>query len=827
MAAAAWKTPIGLCNPADDFNNELIILIKSGILIKAYALFFSPSQPGEPRGIPSQLGERNILPARRAGAPRGPSVPLKTLPRVAGAGARYPRSLTPPAPGARPALPRPARAPPLQCPPPLAAAAAGGAHWLEGAVTLPRRRWGGVWALRAGGGSVVVRRHRMERSAGLRQPRGAAPAMAVSAPPFIVATSSGGGAGSSAGLFRADALYSSPAESPRLTNSLVNTFLSAGGGVGAVGGGGSECKMVDLHGVKVASFLVEGQELICLPQVFDLFLKHLVGGLHTVYTKLKRLDISPVVCTVEQVRILRGLGAIQPGVNRCKLITRKDFETLYNDCTNASSRPGRPPKRSLGVAIQENARLLPHGVPGLLSPGLISPTGLTAAAMAEAMKLQKVKLLAMNSLHGIGSQNGTESENEELNSNAGGSESYWDKDKLQSPIMTGSQHSTGHSMLPGQSSLRSAHPLSPLQQNHLFTNRIDLPFMMMPHPLLPVSLPPASVAMAMNQMSHLNTITNMTAAAQMHSPLSRAEASVIKESIQDSPSPALSLEDSQRPGSHTSSHPSSSMSSSPSQLENTPDRIAMLINSREGELIDQETGTSLKKIQKEKELDLYPHHVFERRSEGEAARPQFALCRRCSSSMQCWQRGWITQWRLFTTDHGKGKEEVQIAIPIMKPTLDKVQLAGHALPPGFPAPFLFADGLSSVETLLTNIQGLLKVAVDNARVQEKQIQQEKKELKMELCRERELRESLERQLTAELQSRATIQKRLKKEKKAKRKLQEALEFESKRREQVEQSLKQATSDAGIPDMEIEHNGTQHDSAAMQENRTYIKPAIMY
>ncbi|XP_054069989.1 dachshund homolog 2 isoform X3 [Rissa tridactyla] len=582
--------------------------------------------------------------------------------------------------------------------------------------------------------------------------------MAVSAPPVIAATSSGG-AGGSAGLFRADPLYSSPAESPRLTNSLVNSFLSAGsGGAGAGGGGGgsgggNECKMVDLHGVKVASFLVEGQELICLPQVFDLFLKHLVGGLHTVYTKLKRLDISPVVCTVEQVRILRGLGAIQPGVNRCKLITRKDFETLYNDCTNASSRPGRPPKRSLGVAIQENARLLPHGVPGLLSPGLISPTGLTAAAMAEAMKLQKMKLMAMNSLHGSGSQNGTESENEELNSNAGGSESSWDKDKLQSPITTGSQHSIGHPTLSGQSSLGSAHPLSPLQQNHLLTNRIDLPFMMMPHPLLPVSLPPASVAMAMNQMNHLNTIANMAAAAQMHSPLSRAGASVIKERIQDSPSPAPSLEDSQRPGSHASSHQSSSVSSSPSQLDNTPDRI----------------------------------------------------------------------------------EEVQIAIPIMKPTLDKVQLAGQALPPGFPAPFLFADGLSSVETLLTNIQGLLKVAVDNARVQEKQIQQEKKELKMELCRERELRESLERQLTAELQSRATIQKRLKKEKKAKRKLQEALEFESKRREQVEQALKQATSgdglrmlnDAGIPDMEIEHNGTQHDSAAMQENRTYIKPTIMY
>ncbi|XP_077341357.1 dachshund homolog 2 isoform X4 [Lithobates pipiens] len=607
---------------------------------------------------------------------------------------------------------------------------------------------------------------------------------------------------------------------PSTPGSLSPRLLS-GSFPGAPGAGApsSECRMVELHGVKVASFVLEGQELICLPQVFDLFLKHLVGGLHTVYTKLKRLDISPTVCTVEQVRVLRGLGAIQPGVNRCKLITRRDFETLYNDCTNASSRPGRPPKRSLGVAIQENARLLPHGVPGLLSPGLISPTGLhrergkfaenraliyhvfcadpveadsahclsperkclTAAAMAEAMKLQKMKLMAMNSLHGNGSQNGTESENEELNSNAGGSESSWDKEKLQSPIASsGTQHGLGHVTLSGQSSIGGAHPLSPLQQNHLLANRLELPFMMMPHPLLPVSLPPASVAMAMNQMNHLNTIANMAAAAQMHSPLSRVGASVIKERIQDSPSPAPSIEDPQRPGSHASSHQSSSVSSSPSQLDNIADRVTMLPSSREGDLIEQDMGSSIKKMSKE-------------------------------------------------------KDDIQIAIPIIKPTLDKVQLAGQTLPPGFPAPFLFADGLSSVETLLTNIQGLLKVAVDNARVQEKQIQQEKKELKLELCRERELRENLERQLTAELHSRATIQKRLKKEKKAKRKLQEALEFESKRREQVEQALKQATSgeglrmlnDACIPEMEPEHNGSQHDSPPMQENRSYIKPPIMY
>ncbi|KAM6970724.1 dachshund a [Aplochiton taeniatus] len=613
--------------------------------------------------------------------------------------------------------------------------------------------------------------------------------MAVSATPPVLSPTSTPGSGS---LFRSDPLYTSPSESPRLTSSMINSFISGGGGGGGVGslgigngssgggGGNNECKMVEVHGVKVASFNVDGQELICLPQVFDLFLKHLVGGLHTVYTKLKRLDICPVVCTVEQVRILRGLGAIQPGVNRCKLITRKDFEALYNDCTNASSRPGRPPKRSLGVAMQDSSRLLPHGVHGLLSPGLLSPsgnyTGITAAAMAEAMKLQKMKLM-MSSFHGAGSQNGTESENEELNSNAGGSESSWDKEKLQSP--SSGVHGMGHGGLGIQHGLSSAH-LSSLQQNHLLANRLDLPFMMMPHPLLPVSLPPASVAMAMNQMNHLNTIANMAAAAQMHSPLGRAGSSVIKECVQDSPSPAPSLEEEPpRPGSQPSSHASSSSSSSPNTHQHTPD---LVMNAVDGELAEREAGINMKKILKE-------------------------------------------------------KEEAQLALPMLKPGFDKLPLGAQALPPGFPAPFLFADGLSSVETLLTNIQGLLKVAVDNARVQEKHVQQERKELKMELYREREIRESLERQLNSELHSRATIHKRLKKEKKAKRKLQEALEFESKRREQVEQALKQATTpenlrlslnEAVIPEAEPEHNGNnQQENSVLPENRPYTKPPIMY
>ncbi|XP_076419023.1 dachshund homolog 2 isoform X3 [Peromyscus maniculatus bairdii] len=645
--------------------------------------------------------------------------------------------------------------------------------------------------------------------------------MAVSAPPVISATSSS--AGVPGGLFRAEPLYSSPGEPPRLTPNLINSFMAnnhsssvGGGGIGGGSGGSSntntnECRMVDMHGVKVASFLMDGQELICLPQVFDLFLKHLVGGLHTVYTKLKRLDISPVVCTVEQVRILRGLGAIQPGVNRCKLITRKDFETLFTDCTNASSRPGRPPKRSLGV-LQDNARLLPHAVPGLLSPGLITPTGITAAAMAEAMKLQKMKLMAMNTLQGNGSQNGAESEPDDLNSNTGGSESSWDKDKIQSPLAApGPQHGIAHTALAGQPSLGNAPTLNPLQQNHLLSNRLDLPFMMMPHPLLPVSLPPASVAMAMNQMNHLNTIANMAAAAQIHSPLSRAGASVIKERIPESPSPVPSLEENHRPGSQTSSHPSSSVSSSPSQMDHPSERMVMMPNNREELIVDQDNGQTMKKIQRDnKDIQLSQHHLL--------------------NTFLHWIE--LAPLSKKSLHHQK---EVPTQIPMMKSPLDKIQLApGQALSPGFPGPFIFADSLSSVETLLTNIQvnnisinkinGLLKVALDNARIQEKQIQQEKKELRIELYREREIRENLERQLAVELQSRSTMQKRLKKEKKAKRKLQEALEFESKRREQMEQALKQATAsdsglrmlkDTGIPDIEIENNGTPHDSAAMQ------------
>ncbi|KAM9282745.1 dachshund homolog 1 isoform 1-T1 [Cariama cristata] len=665
------------------------------------------------------------------------------------------------------------------------------------------------------------------------EPIAAAAAAAAAAATVTSTTSGGGGNGSSGG--------SGGGGSPSLGT-------GGGGGGGSSGGGGgsggtstpnasaasaasslpgkpvystpspventpqnNECKMVDLRGAKVASFTVEGCELICLPQAFDLFLKHLVGGLHTVYTKLKRLEITPVVCNVEQVRILRGLGAIQPGVNRCKLISRKDFETLYNDCTNASSRPGRPPKRTQSVTSPENSHIMPHSVPGLMSPGIIPPTGLTAAAaaaaaatnaaIAEAMKVKKIKLEAMSNYHANNNQHGADSENGDLNSSVGSSDGSWDKEKLQSPPTQGSQASVNHPNLPGQHNVPVSHPLNPLQQNHLLPNGLELPFMMMPHPLIPVSLPPASVTMAMSQMNHLSTIANMAAAAQVQSPPSRVETSVIKERVPDSPSPAPSLEEGRRPGSHPSSHRSSSVSSSPARTESSSDRIPVHQN---GLSMNQMLmGLSPNVLPGPKEGDLAGHDV-----------------------------GHETK-RIHIE-----KDETPLSTPTARDSLDKLSLTGHGqpLPPGFPSPFLFPDGLSSIETLLTNIQGLLKVAIDNARAQEKQVQLEKTELKMELFRERELRETLEKQLAVEQKNRAIIQKRLKKEKKAKRKLQEALEFETKRREQAEQTLKQAAStdslrvlnDSLTPEIEADRSGGRTDAErTIQDGRLYLKTTVMY
>lgn len=49
-------------------------------------------------------------------------------------------------------------------------------------------------------------------------------------------------------------------------------------------------------------------------------------------------------------------------------------------------------------------------------------------------------------------------------------------------------------------------------------------------------------------------------------------------------------------------------------------------------------------------------------------------------------------------------EENVLCTPTSRETYERVSHAIPTLPPGFPAPLLFPEGLSSIETLLTNIQ---------------------------------------------------------------------------------------------------------------------------
>ncbi|XP_078721035.1 dachshund homolog 1-like isoform X8 [Lampetra fluviatilis] len=474
------------------------------------------------------------------------------------------------------------------------------------------------------------------------------------------------------------------------------------------------------------------------------------------------------------------MGAIQPGVNRCKLISRHDFETLYTDCTNTSSRPGRPPKRAHGLLSPDS--MLPHH--GLLSPGVLSPPGLgptggvsSGAAFPESLKMKKLKLEAVNGVHGNGNPGNKEGDATEMcSASAGGGEGLWDRGKHHSPKTPLTPPGMSAQPLSATHGPPTSHPLTQLQQSSLFSNGAQLPlwvswlsghsqnvlglehmgsalpFMMMSHPLLPVSLPhAASVTMAMGHMTHLGgggNASNMAAGA--------GEA---------------------QPG-----HP-------------------------------LRLDAGLKERSEERDSSPEPSPMRRQRSE-EPPSP-----RHCSPPALA---------------HGSIERLDGMAVGMLAGTAGDKQhsLASLAqLHADFPAAaFLFPDGLSSTETLLTNIQGLLKVAADSARAQDKQAQLEKSELRLEILREREVREALERELATEQRNRELVQKRLKKEKKAKRKLQEALEFEGKRREQAEHALTQATNPDGLrglgeplsPMMEGERSGQGENERVAQQAEGYTQ-----
>ncbi|XP_050076958.1 dachshund homolog 2 isoform X4 [Anopheles maculipalpis] len=497
----------------------------------------------------------------------------------------------------------------------------------------------------------------------------------------------------------------------------------------------NECKLVDYRGQKVAAFMIQGETMLCLPQAFELFLKHLVGGLHTVYTKLKRLDIVPLVCNVEQVRILRGLGAIQPGVNRCKLLSCKDFDVLYRDCTTARclsikppERPGRPPKRG--------------------PVGLSMPT----SHMPHHAQLKKHRLDNGEFVY----------ENGHLN----------DLPRLdKSPL------------------LANGYNAPPTHLNHI-------PFMQMNphpaaggHPLMSPGVNPHGIQRPDGSIIKGQNIPGMEAIARSHHTgiwenCRAAYEDIVKhlerlrEERGDDRTPNVD---------HKPRDLSSQGSGLP--LTDSPNGQSPALNlSKSG--VGDHGGASGgggaagggSGPQSERSNPISPEPSVHEEDEN------------------------MSEANISDTEEPNDKDEdisdcerdIHSPVPAVIPIPQEIEahrqqalnysslaasVAVGAVPTGQD------PNISSTETLLRNIQGLLKVAADNARQQERQTSYEKAELKMDVIREREVKDSFERQLADEKRLRALYQKRFKKERRLRIQIQERLDGERKRRVQLEDIIK--------------------------------------
>uniref|UniRef100_A0A7E4W2Q0 Ski_Sno domain-containing protein n=1 Tax=Panagrellus redivivus TaxID=6233 RepID=A0A7E4W2Q0_PANRE len=127
----------------------------------------------------------------------------------------------------------------------------------------------------------------------------------------------------------------------------------------------NQAQVYEYHNQQVIGFRIGNREMVCLPQVYELFLKQLVGGLHTVYTKLKRLDIHPVVCNVEQV-----------SSTQTSTFANINAFIIYLIC--CSPRPGRPAKRFV------NGSSLNPGGASDLKPKPLAPPSLTSSDTSDS-----------------------------------------------------------------------------------------------------------------------------------------------------------------------------------------------------------------------------------------------------------------------------------------------------------------------------------------------------------------------------------------------------------------------------------------------------------
>nr|CAB3236096.1 dachshund homolog 1-like [Phallusia mammillata] len=460
----------------------------------------------------------------------------------------------------------------------------------------------------------------------------------------------------------------------------------------------NECRTVDLRGRQVASFCLNREEYICLPQAFDLFLKNLVGGLHTVYTKLKRLSIHPVVCNVEQVRILRGLGAIQPGVNRCKLITRKDFEILYQDCTTAS-RPGRPPKRY--PMLPPTADLMSHHARNsAVTNSLISQHDFSNYNKRPRMDHSAFD----NTTHNDRRASGSPVKDD-------------DKNHSSVPVLPGELHNNATANLAYLQAIRHQYQQAAASglHNGLDPQQINpalAPFMMMSHPaLFPSGIPPTSMAV----LNHINQIAQSHAAGGAISNAAVAAAQLVAGGN------AFHNANNQQDSGQTHSARENDKDSDSEEMhtQNKCFNNAILSN---GMGSDGRTSpsSSVGSVQENRTGDM---------SDGSGGHPYGS---RGSPKNPLGQK-------VIANNNGGGVNDNARQLGNKTSECDFTNADDET---GLQT----AANMSSMQNLLTNIQGLLKVAADNANLQEKHASYEIADLKLKLNQERQLRESAEQKL---------------------------------------------------------------------------------
>ncbi|XP_066973335.1 dachshund homolog 2-like isoform X2 [Macrobrachium rosenbergii] len=562
-----------------------------------------------------------------------------------------------------------------------------------------------------------------------------------------------------------------------------------------------ECKIVDYRGAKVAAFIINGDTMLCLPQAFEIFLKHLVGGLHTVYTKLKRLGIEPLVCNVDQVRILRGLGAIQPGVNRCKLLCVKHFDILYKDCTTARLVPyatwrggQREEQSAVGRSVMADslacsrlADLLPTPTPpasslqleNALLPASENPSRpgrppkrasdfMTMAPSPDALFDLKKRHLENGGFH-----NGQLPGDHRLD---------------KSPLLANGYHAPPH--------------FNPLQY---MAHHMGLGY---PH-LMPGGLPgglPGGPPVGHHPLSPTDASPlkhpHITPEALARQWLGVTPCRMHEERVERERQLALEQRHGLTPTSIAGPHP---MPPTSTHDDHQPPTSPVLNLSKGAASDDAHEDRD-----DDREHDLASH---------DSAREDLHDDDRRTNQHDDVDR-------LSDMDDDEDKDEsmdIADAWTRASSNLGQTQLSS---PPGAggPGAAMSMGGsapLSSTEVLLRNILGLLRVAEENARHHERQTQYEKAELKMEVLRERELRETLEKQLQEEQKNRILMQKRCAKLKKLRRRLQERLDVEVKRRSRYEDHLRSNSPDA-LGDINDTIRKEMEAIAAELKNETFQK-----